>query len=246
MTDNHVHVGYYSDGYHTPSEIWNAEQAAGVEEFFVSSTSTCAEMYKLVIKEMRELKQIGGSCIHPVLWITPRMMKTWGIRYILHSRIRWEGVKLHWQAHREWYYNHKLLHNAIEVARWLEVPVLLHTGQIKECHARVFLDICKKYVDLDFVLAHGRPIDETIDVLSQCSNVRVDTAFMPIEDIKLICDNGFTDRVLFGTDAPINLLYYKDISTKDYIKVCISQLKSVLSSNDFDTIMSLKFNLTYR
>lgn len=243
MVDNHVHVGYYSDGYHPPSEIWKAEQTAGIEELFVSSTSTCAEQYKLIVKEMHELKRIGGSRIHPILWITPRMMKTWGISYMTHSPIKWEGVKMHWQAHKEWYYNHKILHNALEVARWMEVPVLLHTGQFKVCHANVFLDLCKKYVNLDFVLAHGRPIDETIDVLSQCSNVRVDTAFMPAEDVRLLCDNGFAERIFFGTDAPINLLFYKDMTTADYIRWCISNLKDALTPEQFEIVMNNKLYL---
>lgn len=28
MIDNHVHVGWYTDGYHSPKEIWQAELEA--------------------------------------------------------------------------------------------------------------------------------------------------------------------------------------------------------------------------
>ena len=125
--------------------MWKAEKDAGIDDIVISSTSTCTELYKLVVQEIKELIRLGGSRIHPILWITPRMMKTWGLRYMIHSRIKWEGVKLHWRANREWYYNRKILHNALEVARWMEVPVLLHTGNFKECHASVFLDLCKQY-----------------------------------------------------------------------------------------------------
>ncbi len=241
MTDNHVHVGWYSDGYHFPYEVWQSEQDAGIDDIVVSSTSTCAELYKLVSREIKELVKLGGSRIHPILWITPRMMKTWGISYMLHSKIRWEGVKLHWGAHREWYYNRVILHNALKVARRMEVPVLLHTGNYKECHASVFLDLCKKYNELDFVIAHGRPIDETIEVLSRCPNVRVDTAFMPAEDVKLLCKNGFAERVLFGTDAPINLLFYKNMTTANYIRWYMSNLKDALTPEQFETVMTNKF-----
>ena len=241
MIDNHVHVGWYTDGYHTPKEIWMAEREAGIDEIAVSSTSTCSEMYKMVIQEMRELIRIGGSCIHPILWITPRMIKSWGLSYMLHSKIKWEGVKLHWQAHREWYYNRKTLHKALEVARCMQVPVLLHTGDFKECHANVFLDICKKYDSLDYVLAHGRPIRETIEVLSACRNVRVDTAFMPVEDVKQLCDNGFSERILFGTDAPINHVYNKDLSTTQYIQKCLRDIRSVLTKEDFEQITNRNF-----
>ncbi len=225
MIDNHVHMGWYTDGYHSPLEVWQSEQEAGIDEIVVSSTSTCAELYKLVVREMRELIRLGGSSIHPLLWLTPRMMKTWGIRYMLHSKIKWQGVKMHWMAHREWYYNKKLMNDALDVARKLSVPVLLHTGNFKECHAGVFKTICQNNPDLTFVLAHGRPIDETLGILTQCANTYVDTAFMPIEDFKIMVEAGFSKRILFGTDVPINLLFYKDMTTADYIKSSIETIK---------------------
>lgn len=238
MIDNHVHVGWYSDGYHSPLEVWQAEQETGIGEIVVSSTSTCAELYKLVVREMRELLHMGGSRVHPILWITPRMMKTWGIRYMLHSKIRWEGIKLHWRAHREWFYNRKLLLSALNVARRLHVPVLLHTGDSKECHARVFLDICTSNKDLTFVLAHGWPIDETMEILSCCNNVYVDTAFMPIEDLVALVNNNFTRRILFGTDAPINLLFYKEMSTVQYIQYCLSNMQKTIAPEAYKQILS--------
>lgn len=240
MIDNHVHVGWYTDGYHSPKEIWQAELEAGIDEIAVSSTSTCAEMYKLVVREMRELIRLGGSRIHPLLWLTPKMMKTWGISYMLHSKIRWQGVKMHRKAHREWYYNRKLLHNALEVARWLQVPVLFHTGNFKECKAGVFMDICKQYDDLTFVLAHGRPLDETMNVLKECPHVYVDTAFMPADNVKELADKGYAKRILFGTDAPINQLYNKDVSTTDYVTNCLTELQNKLSPEQFDLIISNK------
>jgi len=243
MTDNHVHIGWYTEGYHSPKEVWQAEQDAGIDEIAVSSTSTCAELYKLVVREIRELIHLGGSRIHPILWLTPRMMNTWGLSYMLHSKIRWQGVKMHWKAHREWFYNRKLLHNALEVARWLEVPVLFHTGDFKECKAGVFEEICKQYDDLTFVLAHGRPLDETKNVLEACANVYVDTAFMPASHVRLLADTGLSDRILFGTDVPINLLFFEGLSVTDYIKRSLSELKEVLLPEQYDRIIS---NQLYR
>lgn len=238
IIDNHVHVGWYTDGYHSPIDVWQSEVNADVTEIVVSSTSTCAELYKLVILEMKELIKIGGPCVHPILWITPRMMKSWGIRYMLHSKIRWQGIKLHWQAHREWYYNKKLLREVIELARKLKIPVLLHTGEFNECRAGVFFDLCKQNSDLNFVLAHGRPFDETLNILFKCPNTFVDTAFMPTSEIKELVNLQFEDRVLFGTDVPINRSYYKDITTSNFIERNIETLKDELPIDKFATIMS--------
>ncbi len=238
MTDNHVHVGWYTDGYHTPLEVWQAVQEAGIDEIAVSSTSTCAELYKLVVREMRELIRLGGNRIHPLLWITPQMIKTWGIRYMLHSKIRWEGVKMHWKAHREWFYNSPLLARALDVARRLRVPVLLHTGNYKECHASVFLDICRHHEDLTFVLAHGCPIDETMEVMRLCTNVYVDTAFMPVANAVVLVQNGFAGRMLLGTDAPINLLFYKEMTTAEYIRDCLASLQRELPPDAYTLMLS--------
>lgn len=237
MTDNHVHIGWYTNGYHTPLEVWQAEKDAGIDDVVVSSTSTCAELYKLAVHEIKELIKFGGQHVHPILWITPRMMKTWGISYMIHSRIKWEGVKMHWQAHREWYYNRKLLHNALEVARRMNVPVLFHTGEFKECRAGIFTDVCKQYSDLTFVLAHGRPLDETENVLIECPNVYVDTAFMPATHVKYLADAGFCNRILFGTDVPINLQYNKELGCTEYINEQINALKNELQPSQFETLM---------
>lgn len=238
MTDNHVHVGWYSDGYHYPLDVWQAEQNAGIGDIVVSSTSTCAELYKLVVREMHELIKVGGSHVHPLLWVTPRMMKTWGIRYMLHSKIRWQGVKMHWGAHQEWYYNRRLVREVLKIAHIKHLSVLLHTGGAKECEAGVFKEICKDNPDMTFILAHGRPIEQTIDILSDSPNSYVDTAFMPVNDVLSLVEKGLSDRVVFGTDVPINLLYYKGKTMTEYIKDCLWQLKKMLPKEDYNKIIN--------
>lgn len=229
IIDNHVHVGWFTDGYHTPKEVWDSTMAAGVNEIAVSSTSTCAELYKDVCRELRELKRLGGSRIHPILWLTPRMMKVkYALPYMLHSRIKWQGVKIHSEAHPEWVHNTQLLNKALNVARSLDVPVLIHTGNFDCSHAGLFKNTIAENTDLTFVLAHGRPVDETIDILHCNDNVYVDTAFMSKYDIELLVESGVTDKILFGTDVPINRAFFKNISTSDYIKDRIKEHQAAL------------------
>ncbi|MDY5405810.1 MAG: amidohydrolase family protein [Sodaliphilus sp.] len=237
MVDNHVHIGWFSDGYHSPFDVWRAVRKAGISEIAVSSTSTCAEKYKLVVREMRELIRLGGQKIHPVLWLTPRMMRTWGLRYMLHSKVQWHGVKMHWFAHREWQCNRKITQQAIDIARRLKVPMLVHTGDDKCCEASIFEPLCLENPDVIFILAHGRPLIQTMQVLSHCANTLVDTAFMPIEDVLTLADKGFANRIIFGSDAPINQLYCNGLSTIQYIKRQIDELKEQLTISDFEAIM---------
>lgn len=225
IIDNHVHIGWFTDGYHTPKQVWDSLVAAGVDGVVVSSTSTCAELYKVVIRELRELVNIGGERVRPILWLSPKILKCrYALPLMLKSRIRWYGVKLHFEAHPEWISNKRLLQSALKVARRLEVPVLLHTGIDKNCHAARFSDVIAENQDLTFVLAHGRPVDETITLLKQFNNALTDTAFMPVNDLKKLIDCGLQDRILFGTDAPINLVYFKRQTTTEFVT---SQIKMV-------------------
>lgn len=238
IIDNHVHVGWFTDGYHTPREVWNSAVAAGIDGMAVSSTSTCAELYKVVVREMRELIRLGGEQIHPILWLTPRMMKCrYALPYMLHSKIKWRGIKMHWEAHKEWENNKKLVIQALEVARRLQVPVLLHTGNFETCHAKLFNRIIENYPDLTFVLAHGRPVNEAIEILRNYTNAFVDTAFIPAEDLQMIKEQCGSERILFGTDIPINRVYYKEMDTTAFIQHNIGMIRYVLGK-EADNILS--------
>jgi len=76
-----------------------------------------------------------------------------------------------------------------------------------------------------------------------CRNVYVDTAFMPASHVRLLADTGLSDRILFGTDVPINLLFFEGLSVTDYIKRSLSELKEVLLPEQYDRIIS---NQLYR
>ena len=56
----------------------------------------------------------------------------------------------------------------------------------------------------------------------------VDTAFMPMSDLQKLVEEGLTDRILFGTDAPINKVFFKEIDTSMYIRDTINQTYKIL------------------
>lgn len=237
IIDNHVHVGWYTDGYHSPREIWDTAKLSGIDEFAVSSTSTCAEKYKLVVREMRELQRLGGDKVHPILWLTPRMLRTYGIRYMLHSRIKWKGVKLHWFAHPEWGKNKPILQYALDIVKQLNVPLLLHSGEQGCCQSHLFAPICKE-LKSTIVLAHGRPLDETMLLLKEYPNAMVDTAFMPTEHVIILVENGYEDRIVFGTDTPIQMVYDSSKPMIFHVKNQIEELISVMHKDISSKILS--------
>ena len=147
---------------------------------------------------------------------------------LLRSKIEWRGIKLHYIAHPEFSKNNLLVSKALDVARDLgNVPVLIHTGEWDRCHAAVFEGIIKENPDLQFVLAHGRPIDETISVMKSFPNAWTDTAFMCGENINRLKEEGLTKRVMFGSDTPINKLYFKELSTNEYLRKIVTEIKFI-------------------
>ena len=237
VIDNHIHVGWYTNGYNSPREVWNSIIEAGVDEFAVSSTSVCAELYDTVIDEIRELISLGGESVHPILWVTPLMMKTQGVKYMLQSGIKWQGVKMHWDAHKDWCNELDLVNKVVGIARSLNVPILLHTGETAKSMAENFKDLCRFNQDVKFVLAHGRPLEQTLSILKLYPNTYMDAAFMPIENVQQLVNEGLINRILFGTDMPINKVYYTKISNSQYIKNCLSEIRNNLSEDEFKQIM---------
>lgn len=238
IIDNHVHVGWFLDGYHSSKEMYDATISAEISEFAVSSTSTCAEQYKLVVREMRELQRLCGEKVHPILWLTPRMMKTYGIRYMLHSKVKWKGIKMHWLAHPEWGRNERLLQQGLSIVKQLRVPLLLHSGEQECCQPHLYAPICRELSDTTIVIAHGRPIDQTIELLEEFQNVVVDTAFMPTEHVVNLVEKGFEDRIAFGTDTPIQLVYDSSKSVSVHVKNQIEELVEELPPPIISKILS--------
>lgn len=214
----------------------------------VSSTTTCEENYAKVISEMLSLTSLGRCRIIPVLWVTPFLLDNQEVlSQYLQSGIRWSCVKIHGALHEGWFTTYsKATKAALRLARQLEVPILLHTGEVPCCEPNYYSSIISQHKRQLFILAHSRPVNQAINVLRAFSNVYVDTAFCPIEDVIKMVDNGFSDRILWGTDIPIQLHYYgEDINLEFYYKELISSLKMRISQDAFIKITSNNFQKVF-
>lgn len=237
IIDNHVHMGWYSNGYHSPVEVWLALKKAGIDKCAVSSTSTCAELYNNIKTEFCQLMAIAGQeNIFPILWITPLMIKKeWPLKKLIHSKIEWRGIKLHFLANREFYSNPTLVLKVVDLSYSLgNLPILLHTGEWKYCHAGYFENLISHNPGIKFILAHGRPLNELLSLMKKYNNVWTDCSFMPEEHLKTLCNHSLTERILFGTDAPVNTVYYPFLLTEDFIKnkiIEVCRVDKVILSN---------------
>lgn len=242
INDAHIHVGQFREIYETPEELVAGMTDVGTEKFAVSSSTICEEDYDKVIREIKELVALASERVVPVMWITPLSLRNGGKDKLLNSGIEWKCVKIHpWLSLGGWDDGSANREAAISIAREQSIPLLIHTGETEGSYPLCFERSIAKHQDVTFILAHGRPINEAIELMWKYKNAWVDTAFMPIENIAKLCKEGLSDRVMWGSDYPIPKYYYPDKEMiASYIDL-VQELKCSVSQEDFELITYKNF-----
>ena len=246
MKDSHIHIGHFFDIYTPPEDLVRFLNSVGVDKFAVSSTTTCEEDYKKVIAEFKDLMNIAGERAYPVLWITPEMIRSWAVFSMFDKGIEWKCLKIHPQLHpTEWLEGSPYMSLVASIAAIKRLPLLIHTGEMHGCLPKQFDWIIKERIDVTFILAHGRPIDQTLNLMNRYENVWCDTAFMPTENIVKLCRAGLTDRILWGTDYPIPKYHYPDADMKQYYTSLLEYLRDSVDEESFSKITEKNFTVIF-
>ena len=242
INDFHIHVGQFYNIYTSPTELYEYLDSVGVNRFAVSSTTICIGNYSHVLEEIRALRDLCGCHFLPVFWIIPQMLEDGGLKMFLESDIQWRCLKIHPQLHpKVWINGSRKMKYVAQLAKDMRLPLLIHTGEMPGCNPSLFEKTIATNPEVTFILAHGRPIEETIRLMKQYPNALTDTAFMPTKNIKLLCDNNLSSRVLWGTDYPIPKYHFPDADMNAYYLDLVNQLKNTVDKVDFEMIMHGNF-----
>ncbi len=235
LFDFHVHIGQYFDDYYTPPRILRTLRSAGTTHFAYSSTSTVVTDDPVFLLEERvAMHELSEGCAKPILWVTHDMLKLSRdlSLYMSEKGGKICGLKIHGESEK-WVpvASDKCFRRVFDIARDLGLFVKVHTGEKNEwCNAGNFGRICKIYGDVPVILAHGRPLSPAIQVLLNNPNAYVDTSFMPHNQLRNLIhvarEQGFIDRILFGTDTPIPGRYLKS-SLPRYLRARIATSKQI-------------------
>lgn len=233
--DAHVHIGRFRDLYFDPAQIALDLTSLGVQRWVVSSTTLCEgiDCFHESLKELDAMEVVAPGCAIPFLWVVPEMVSD--LECYLDPRF--VGLKVHARAHR-WSPNGKALQSVAKIAAQKNMPLKLHTGGQTRCNAGAYHKLCRNNPDTKFILAHGRPADQALAVLKECSNVFVDTAFMPIEDVATLIHSGMNNRILFGSDYPLDQVFYPDQPLKDRYRNFIKELRYIVPEDVFSNNLS--------
>lgn len=237
LIDSHIHVGQFYESYYSPMSVIKLMADVGVDYYAVSSTTTCEDNYEKVLQEIQELVWNDEEHVLPVMWITPDGLNG-NIAWLLESSIKWRCVKIHPFLHpNDWNPKGTQFEEVIDIAMELSIPLLIHTGDDVSCNAGKFERLISNHKEMDFILAHGRPLQETVSLLEEYNNVYADSAFMLVKDMAEIVNHGLSEKLLWGTDMLIPQRAYPEQNMVDYYHNKLELfLKACSNVDDFENV----------
>ena len=215
ICDCHVHYGQFRDDFYHPKQIVQWFDELGIDKVGIMPVGTSWECD--FDRDQKIMASLPVDRFVPYLWVAPEMVVA-DPTLKLYDILQYKVIKIHAYAIKEWDKIPDKIRTVIEVAYKKGVPVMFHTGGWRGSNAIQFYKFCREYPEVTFILAHGRPISQTLTVLKGAKNAYVDSSFMPNENIKLICDAGLSDKILFGTDFPIMKTFWPDVDLLDWYK----------------------------
>lgn len=108
------------------------------------------------------------------------------------------------------------LNDVFIMASEIDIPLFIHTSAHPKCRPYKYERHISKFPKQKVVLCHGRPLIEAESLMNQYKNIWIDTAFLSIENLKIFVSHGFSDRILFGSDYPINRWFFEKDETEWY------------------------------
>ncbi len=209
ICDCHVHYGQFREDFFDVVQVNTWIEELGIDKVGIMPVGTTQESDFNC--DANIMATLSSEHFVPYLWISPEMIDidpTFGNCDILSYKV----IKIHTYARREWLEMPEKICAVIETAYKKNIPVMFHTGGSKDTNAIQFYKYCCEYPEVTFILAHGRPISQALTILKGSKNSFVDTAFMPNDSIKALCDAGLSSRIIFGTDFPIMKTFWPEIN----------------------------------
>ncbi len=195
----------------------------------VSTIEGCKKLLNLIKKYPNTFGML--------IWIRPFSEKNVAeIEYFIKNhKEKIYGLKFHpYLSHLR--ISDKKVTSFFDIATKFNLPILVHTANDKYSQLKYLIRVCKKYPSINFIAAHcvlETDHKEILIALKENPNLYCDTAWVDIHFIKILKENNLMDRVIFGTDNPIdgvNTLNEKIY--ENYFKNSIN-----LSSNDINNLM---------
>ena len=212
MTNYHVHIGQFDKVYYYADRVFSALKASGVDEVYFSSTTSCLycspkDLYEGVRGEVRDALSAAteiGMKAHALYWVVPDVhFSIISIEQAM-CEITYDGFKIHPRAQKWNFGDERIYSLAEEIFSYAEKHdkmILIHCDE--DYPPTLFEPFIKAHPASLVQLAHCRPLFDTLHMLKTYPNTVCDSAMVSKESIERIQNEGFADRIRYGTDFPI-------------------------------------------
>ena len=228
ICDCHVHYGQFREDNYDPKDLIKWYDELGIDKVGIMPIS----MESNFGRDQKILGSLPPERFVPYLWINPEMVDA-DPSLELYNSLNYKVIKIHAYARKEWDVMPDKIRLVIHAAYKKGVPVMFHTGGWRGSNAIQFYKFCREFPEVTFILAHGKPISQTLTILKGAKNAYVDNSFMAIESMKMICEAGLSNRILFGTDFPIMKTFWPEVNLTDWYRNHVLELIQTFGEKDF-------------
>lgn len=237
IIDAHVHIGdmmNFSLKLEKVKEIMNGRQIAKAIVSSIDSTEVDHNQ-KVIRENVKTQTQVNQDLINLLkddsnfeilAWCKP-LTEGWNQEFedfLLNNLDKIKGLKFH-PFHSALKINDKRVKPYLEFANKHGLAVKVHCANDKHSRSKYTYKMAKKYPRINFIMAHlelGGNFNKAREYLLKQPNLYADTAWLPSEEvIKIIEENG-QDKIIFGSDAPIDgdthYKFYEEYFSYDFIK----------------------------
>ena len=200
IIDSHLHIGNISDTIIvTPTDVKTFLTSVGVDNGLVIPVALrggCDDWEKHSIL----YEEAIGLGFHIALYVNPTMLDLSEdlSQFLIYP---FKALKIHPDAVA---FSERHIEQVCHIAERNSIPLLIHTGFDKTCHCERFRPFIQNHPKLIFVFCHARPSEEAFPMMREFPNLWIDTAFLSFKELLFNISKDVEDRILFGTDFPVN------------------------------------------
>ena len=246
IIDSHAHIGKILKFNMKEEYILNSMTKYNISFSLVSNGESAEyDQNQILLSENQTISQIKSAKravefakkypnkIGALIWIKPitERCDSEFISYIKENRKFIYGFKIH-AFHSKISANDIRLEKYYSLAEELELPVVVHSDKTKEGNPLNIYNAAKRHKKINFVIVHmglGTDHKNSFKYISKLDNLYGDTTRVSYTDIIEAVKICGSEKILFGTDNPMNSL--------NVYQPFFSNLKKLLKNEDYENIM---------
>ena len=229
--DIHIHVGIYENRWDFSAfYIKELCRHLPISHFICAPVSWQQSLENYTIRTFEDLPSDLSE--KSLFWLLISPVRKKSIDLLQHENIPkgYIGVKLHPYADH-YDISAELLDPVFSSCEKWNVPLAIHTGN----DGTDPLSICSAMPE-DYsqpvILFHSRPINEAIRAAKAHKSIYLESSFCEPEELNWAFNEIDKKRILFGSDYPLNLIYYPGLNIIDLYRQNVNDLLDITEQSD--------------